>query len=341
MSKALGKKIRDIDESQFGNNKTLGDKIKFVLQYAILAPSTHNVQPWFFLVGDDYCDIVLDNKCELPQADKDKRNAYISIGCALENIIYSAQFFGIYNNYKFIRDDELKIRVYFKDGGAVSGNTEYISAVKNRINVRGIFSTKEISKNFVDDIVAKCDEYGVECSIIKDKGMISDIAILTKAGIVYAYNNKLFRKEMSHFINHSYSRKNHGIHGYSLKLPVFLSFLLSPAIRFFNIGFLLKKLNYRSVNSADTVCVFSTDKDVEEEWVTVGRAAQFAMLYATKNNFNTSIYIASIENSETRQQLQKIVGMKKKPQFLITMGYMPGLHHTTPRIPLKYKLKDV
>lgn len=341
MSKELGKKIRNIDGKEFAVCKNLRDKIKFVLQYAILAPSTHNIQPWFFWVGNDYCDIVLDKKFDLTEADKHKRNAYISIGCALENIIHVALFFGIYDKYEFIHNDGFKIRVYFKMTGEIAGTEEFIDAIKNRINVRGIFSTKDIPPNYIKDIVAKCNEYGVDCFIIKNRDKINDIATLTEAGIVHAYNNRLFRLEMSRFINHSYSKKTYGIHGYSLKLPTFFSFLLSPAIRFFNIGFLLKKLNYKSVNSANAVCIFSTDNDVEEEWVAVGRAAQFMMLYATKNSFNTSIYIAAIENSKTRLLLGKVANTIKKPQLLITMGYMPGVHHLTPRIPLKYKIKDI
>ena len=40
----------DIDEKKFPRNGNLQDQIQFLIGYGILAPSTHNTQPWEFIV---------------------------------------------------------------------------------------------------------------------------------------------------------------------------------------------------------------------------------------------------------------------------------------------------
>ena len=43
----------DIKKEDFLHQGQLADKIRFVLGYAILAPSTHNSQPWLFKVKEN------------------------------------------------------------------------------------------------------------------------------------------------------------------------------------------------------------------------------------------------------------------------------------------------
>lgn len=63
------------------------ESIKEILKYGILAPSTHNTQPWLFKVKDNSVEIYYDPKLKLPEADKEGRDLYISMGCLIENII--------------------------------------------------------------------------------------------------------------------------------------------------------------------------------------------------------------------------------------------------------------
>jgi nitroreductase len=73
---------------------TLEDKAAFLLRYAILAPSSHNSQPWSFSLERDGVAIVPDLRRWLPEADPDQRELYLSLGCALENLLIAAEHFG-------------------------------------------------------------------------------------------------------------------------------------------------------------------------------------------------------------------------------------------------------
>jgi nitroreductase len=41
----------NIAENQFPKEGTRNEQLKFLLNYAILAPSSHNTQPWLFKNG--------------------------------------------------------------------------------------------------------------------------------------------------------------------------------------------------------------------------------------------------------------------------------------------------
>ena len=43
----------NVTESQFPREGSKIEQMKFLLNYAILAPSSHNTQPWLFKIIDD------------------------------------------------------------------------------------------------------------------------------------------------------------------------------------------------------------------------------------------------------------------------------------------------
>jgi hypothetical protein len=65
-----------------------------MVDYAIKAPSGHNTQPWKFKIHENSIEIIPDRTKALPAVDKNNRELYISIGCALENLCIAAQHLG-------------------------------------------------------------------------------------------------------------------------------------------------------------------------------------------------------------------------------------------------------
>ena len=50
----------DIRATDFPSNGTIGDRARFAVGYAILAPSSHNTQPWQFVVTGDQLLVCAD-----------------------------------------------------------------------------------------------------------------------------------------------------------------------------------------------------------------------------------------------------------------------------------------
>ncbi len=68
--------------------------LKTLLGYAILAPSTHNTQPWMFSIAGNEIQLFADRRRWLAVSDPDQHELFISMGCALENLLVAAEHFG-------------------------------------------------------------------------------------------------------------------------------------------------------------------------------------------------------------------------------------------------------
>jgi nitroreductase len=65
-----------------------------IVQYATLAANGHNTQPWKFAIKDNTIEIHPDYSRELTVVDPNHRELWISLGCALENLIIAARASG-------------------------------------------------------------------------------------------------------------------------------------------------------------------------------------------------------------------------------------------------------
>lgn len=70
------------------------ERLRFLLRYAILAPSNRNTQPWSFTVGRDQISLHSDRSRWQRVSDPHARELHISLGCALENLLLALEHFG-------------------------------------------------------------------------------------------------------------------------------------------------------------------------------------------------------------------------------------------------------
>src|SRR5580700_12207137 len=80
---------------EFPFHGKISDKILYLLQYAALAPSAFNTQPWKFQIKHDSVIVYADTSCWMKIADPEKRQLFISLGCAVENLMVAARHFGL------------------------------------------------------------------------------------------------------------------------------------------------------------------------------------------------------------------------------------------------------
>ena len=85
--------IAPLNRNQFAQ-LNLREKMIFLCRLGHLAPSSHNSQPWRFSMNesDSAIDVYADRNFILPASDVAGRQAMISIGCALENMVIGASY---------------------------------------------------------------------------------------------------------------------------------------------------------------------------------------------------------------------------------------------------------
>lgn len=322
-----------------------GEEIKALLYYAILAPSTHNSQPWLFRVEGNSCKIYHNPSLRLPEADPLGRDLYISIGCSIENLVIAARNFGFYSDiiYHLSAEDNLVAEINFRKienpESIKKQNIALFNSISKRINVRGQFAKKEVPVDFLENlrkIAEGSEDKNLGVDFITMPRAIEKIAALTAEGIKIAYKKPSFRREMSRWMHSNFTRKLDGLPGYSLCMPALISFVMPTLIRFFNLGKILSYLNYKSIVSAPVIIVISARENSPRKWLEVGRIGERLMLSSTSLGLKNSIFVAAVEMGQLSQALQKLILTENfTPQFLFAAGFMDTKQKSSPRRPLE------
>lgn len=332
--------IRGFKKEEFFNQVDFFEKIKLLLNYAILAPSTHNSQPWLFKIKENSCEIYADLKRRLPEADPLGRDLHISLGCCVENLVLAARRYGIFEELK-ITDNQNQsaptAEVFFAKDVGTSGVENYeklLLAMRNRFNARGIFSKIPVDHGFINNlselIALEYSHPDVRVDFLTNSAWIKMITSLTRMGIERAYKKPKFRQEMSGWVNHALSGKPTGIPSRALRMPFLLSFVFPKLIRFFNLGRKLGKLNEQSLGSAPVICVISAKENSIQNWLRVGMAGERLMLECVATGLRTSIFVAAIEMG-LGKKIQELLKIDFLPQFLFAIGHMQTPQKPTPR----------
>ena len=110
------------------------------LALASLAPSTHNTQPWKVrVISENEIAVLLDETRLLPAVDPDRREAFVSIGAFLENLVRGAGTQGLKAAVELTIEDPAKpgaARVKFEPA-AVQPKPEILEAILARNTFRG------------------------------------------------------------------------------------------------------------------------------------------------------------------------------------------------------------
>ena len=75
-----------------------------LVQSAILAANPHNSQPWLFRVSETRLDLFADPSHNIGAIDPFLREMYTGLGCALENIVLTAQALGYHPSVRLMPD---------------------------------------------------------------------------------------------------------------------------------------------------------------------------------------------------------------------------------------------
>lgn len=302
-------------------------KILHILEYGILAPSTHNTQPWKIRVAGNKVDIFADYSKIIPEADPTGRDLHMSLGALIKTIELAAQAFGV--QYALNRPTKIsdKLPVATIDLKKMANKTHKTDkkALKNiisRQNYRGFFNPNLEELQKIEKLADDVKQPAAEAQVVSDRKTIKELAELTAKGLRMAYSTPEFRREISSYINHNLSRKKHGLHGYSLRMSFAKSVIIPKVMKRKDIGERLSVLNYKSFISAPAVVVVYSEDD-KSSWITAGMVLQEMMVNLAGLDVNSSIYAAAIEMGDLRSRLAKLVPPKNKkftPQLLFCVG---------------------
>lgn len=162
-----------INAANFPHSGSEYDQLRFLLGYAILAPSSHNTQPWRFRVEESQVDFILDYDGWLKVADDDQRELHISVGCAMENLLVAAEHFGFGHTTNIFPDPDdpsWVASIEFEAGcpPSVLRPAGLFDAITVRHTNHQEYEQRPISDEVLQRLNACCIEDGIQLQLTSD-----------------------------------------------------------------------------------------------------------------------------------------------------------------------------
>jgi nitroreductase len=322
----------DVTENEFPKKGALPEKISFILKYAILAPSSHNTQPWLFkIVGDDTIELYADRTRALPVVDPDDREMIISCGAALYHLRLAANHFGLADITDLLPDKnnnpDLLARVGLKEGDTITQNlaqqdTSLFEAITKRRSNRSQFESRKLP----DDILVLLKDiarvHGAWLDIVEEDMKKKTIADLISQGDKIQLSDKKFRRELAAWIHPNRSKSRDGMPGYAHGVSDIASYVGPFLIRTFDIGKGQAAKDMQLASGSPVLAVLGSDADEQLDWIRTGQVLARILLRARADNVWTSFMDQPIEVPDLRLRLREALGRTAGfPQLLMRMGY--------------------
>jgi hypothetical protein len=318
----------DVKESNFPVNDSNEEKLTFLLNYAILAPSSHNSQPWKFNVTNESILVFADKSRWLQIADADQRELYISLGCALENLIIAAEHFG-YNcsvSY-FPGPSDLVATVSLLANSSSPSDSRLFYAITSRQTNRNPYEPKTITKADLETIKSLCSDPDVGIFITDDSAVRRSFLDLVVEANGILYSDVNYKSELGHWLSL-------GVMG-----PTGLQAKMTQlAIVFLDMGPEQTEKDALLINSTTYLGFISTANNDSISSVKAGRTLERFWLCAAALGISLHPMSQALETVQTKANLTGILpdqsGMGQVQQAF-RLGYAKPISEHSTRRPLQ------
>lgn len=202
-----GRAAWTLRESDFPISGTAFDRARYLLRYAILAPSTKNTQPWKFVIAGDRIAILPDLTRWLRVSDPDQRELHISLGCALENLLVAADHFGYVCEvtYGATADGPADAVVNVRVQPAAAGTPRQrpaglFDALSSRLTIHEAFTSRRVEPVVRRAFALLATDADVRLALRHDRGTTCALAALNADADVAELGDADFRMELARLV---------------------------------------------------------------------------------------------------------------------------------------------
>ncbi|MFT6899014.1 MAG: hypothetical protein ACJA13_003445 [Paraglaciecola sp.] len=315
----------NIAEEDFPYSGSKEQQLRFLLGYAVLAPSNHNTQPWKFRIHDDSVDVIVDKSSALNFIDPQLRQLTVSCGAAIGMFEVAAKYFGYTPSVRIFEDDSDTIAniTLGQKNAEDAHNIRLFKAILQRQTNRRFFATTPVAEPVLKTCKDLAADTGVEFSYISEQEDKVRVANLSEVAIRYQHGQLWYRREFASRLRSNTSGKtgmsSFGFSGLNLPTPV-VRFIME----LFNTGRSSALFNRRKIlKGSPAIGIFLTEQDEQISWLNTGRGLSAVLLELSSQGLTTSYLNQAIEVDNLRPQLARIVRSRGFPQLMIRIGRAP------------------
>ncbi|UEP31827.1 MULTISPECIES: Acg family FMN-binding oxidoreductase [unclassified Burkholderia] len=315
-----------------------GHHLKSLLGYAVLAPSSHNSQPWRFLVNGTTISVCADRVRALPVVDPFDRELIISCGAALLNLRVALNHAGLAHTISTfpseVDPDLLAVVRVCDDGYSDASLGALFDAIPERVTTRAPFESTAVPDEIQQELIAAGVAEGADVACVDSIAHRARVAELVAEADRQQFADPRFRRELASWIDPR--RHVDGMPAFAAGVPALLDFaapVVTTAVRTFDLGNGLAALHHQLVGASPLIVCIATVRDDREAWLAAGQALERILLVATRAGYTASYLNQPIETAGLRAHLCHMLGLHSEPQLLLRVGRGPHTRHS-PRRPL-------
>lgn len=311
-------------------------KLRCVLQYAVLAPSGHNMQPWTFRIEGDTLELFGDFSRTLPEADPQNRELVMSCGAALLNIRVALRNFGYTAITELCPDPERPhlLAALKLTGQAPAGRTDHrlFKAIPERRTNRNAFEPRPIPRALLYRWQRAAGYEDAWLHLVDSPQERQAIAeMIAEGGRELATRNP-YCEEIPRWLrpnNQINSVPRDGVPGHAMGLGDLASSLVGAS----SLGAIQARRDCDLVMKAPAFFVLGTDEDDVGAWMLAGQALGRVLLAAQSEGVTASFFLQPIELPHLRSKLSATIRENGYPQITFRLGYGARVQ-PTPRRPI-------
>ena len=330
----------EVAPDEYPSDASVEDRARFLLRYAILAPSSHNSQPWSFAVDGSRVEVHADDSRRLEVADTDRRELYLSLGCAVENLRVAAAHFGLGTTIEHADvtdgsapvDGPVASVTLDPDGRVDEDDAALFEAITDRRTEHGAFEDRPIPDRTVAQLQGLVREPGVDLVPIEGGPHRERLAELQAIADERWMEDPTYRRELGHWV---------GIG--ALGASWLAARIGQVAVTLLDLGGREGRKNSRLIEGAPVVAVLTTGGDTVADRVRTGGTFERVMLAATLEGVAVHPMSQVLERPELRTELSSLLDLGgETPQHLFRLGFLDrdgGGEGHTPRWPVSSVLR--
>lgn len=292
-----------------------------LIRYATLAANGHNAQAWQFAIRENAIDIYPDYSRRLPVVDPDDRELWISLGCALENLLIAARATG-YAAEVVYPDTEDVLRVRLSTD--IVQQNPLFDAIPLRQNTRSEYTGQPIAGALLDQLVSLPLEPGVVTHFVTNQAEMETVVEYVNQGNLNQYADKAFIDELISWLR--FTKKEalaslDGLYTRSSGNPEVPRWLGEMFVADTNPQ-QQADADTRKLRSSPHALVISSQSEDKSTWIRTGQVYERMALMMTSLGIQSAFLNQPVEVASTRSQFQSALALgEANPQLLIRFGY--------------------
>lgn len=320
-----------IDHRSFPTDGSLEERARFLLGYAILAPSSHNSQPWAFAINDGAIEIHAAEERWLEVADPNKRELHISLGCAIENLCIAAERFDLKANVEHFESGVPVSRVLLTSTTETSTTRprELFDEITDRRTDHHVFTDEPIPDHVLNRLTELVGEDEVSLLLIANSSLKDSLSELQARADRLQMQDPEYRKELGIWIGSG-----------ALGASWLSARIGQGVITHLDLGDREAQKNSKLLQSAPIIGVLLTETDARPDQVKAGQVYERLALAANAAGVATHPMSQILERPEMRDELTTLItDADGLPQHLFRLGHSSEEEEHTPRWPVSKFVK--